>query len=188
MSNTRQTIIEIADELIRSRGYNAFSYTDISSRLDLKNAAIHYHFPTKHDLALAVIQYHTQSFHSFEERTKEKTPLQRINLFLNFYTSIHLSGKICIIGAFATDWNSLSDDTKTELEHFTNLVQDWLSTALNEGVENKSITINEAPEVEALSIITNILAATQLARINGSEQFATVKKSIINRITPKLTY
>ncbi|MBB4046226.1 AcrR family transcriptional regulator [Bacteroides reticulotermitis] len=39
----------MADELIKTIGYNAFSYADISKQLNIKNAAIHYYFPTKSD-------------------------------------------------------------------------------------------------------------------------------------------
>ncbi len=56
MSDTRETIIALADQLIRTKGFNAFSYADISAPLDIKNAAIHYHFPNKADLGIAVIE------------------------------------------------------------------------------------------------------------------------------------
>lgn len=183
MSNTRKSIIKIADELIRSRGYNAFSYTDISKRLGVKNAAIHYHFPTKLDLALAVVQYHTQNFNHFQQRNATKPPLQRLKLFLSFYTAIQTSGKICIIGALTTDWNSLNDATQKALKEFTQAVRTWVTNTLQQGKDNGTLSFKSTADSEALSIITNIFAATQLARVTGSNDFASVKKSILNRIT-----
>ena len=55
ISNTRDQIMDRAAELLMSRGFNGFSYRDISSHLGVKNAAVHYHFPAKTDLALALI-------------------------------------------------------------------------------------------------------------------------------------
>ncbi|MDR3047168.1 MAG: TetR/AcrR family transcriptional regulator, partial [Bacteroidales bacterium] len=52
MNDTRSEIISIANELIKSIGYNAFSYADISKKLNIKNAAIHYYFPAKADLGV----------------------------------------------------------------------------------------------------------------------------------------
>ena len=86
MSSTKQQITLLADELIRSNGYNAFSYSDISKPLGIKNAAIHYHFPSKPDLALEVVKFHEESFDRFAERVQGKPALSRIKLFLNFYT------------------------------------------------------------------------------------------------------
>ena len=44
-SDTREQIIDRASELMMQRGFNGFSYSDISAPLGVKNAAIHYHFP-----------------------------------------------------------------------------------------------------------------------------------------------
>ena len=57
MNDTRNEIIRIGSELIRSVGYNAFSYADIAKVLNIKNAAIHYYFPTKSDLGEVIIGY-----------------------------------------------------------------------------------------------------------------------------------
>ena len=37
--NTKKRILDIAEKLIMSKGYNAFSYKDISTKLNVKNAA-----------------------------------------------------------------------------------------------------------------------------------------------------
>ena len=52
MNDTRNEIIRLGSELIRSIGYNSFSYADISKALNIKNAAIHYYFPSKSDLGV----------------------------------------------------------------------------------------------------------------------------------------
>ena len=55
MNDTRSEIIRLGSELIRSIGYNSFSYADISKALNIKNAAIHYYFPSKSDLGVEKI-------------------------------------------------------------------------------------------------------------------------------------
>ena len=37
----------MAEDLLLTRGFNAFSYQHISSELGMKNAAIHYHYPKR---------------------------------------------------------------------------------------------------------------------------------------------
>ena len=40
-TDTREAIVRIGTQLIKSHGYNAFSYADISEQLQIKNAAVH---------------------------------------------------------------------------------------------------------------------------------------------------
>jgi len=183
MSTTKQQITLLADELIRSNGYNAFSYTDISKPLGIKNAAIHYHFPSKPDLALEVVHFHDESFNRFLERVREKPALQKIKLFLNFYTSIQQTGRICVIGAFATDWNAMNDEIQSAMTNFTQKVIDWITETLESGINEETLNLSDSPYSEALSILTNIFAATQLSRISGSDHFAAIKQNILNRIS-----
>jgi TetR/AcrR family transcriptional repressor of nem operon len=45
--DTKKRILDMAEDLLLTRGFNAFSYQHISSELGMKNAAIHYHYPKK---------------------------------------------------------------------------------------------------------------------------------------------
>jgi len=67
MNDTRSEIIRLGSELIRSIGYNSFSYADISKALNIKNAAIHYYFPSKSDLGVEIIR---ENLNAFNELTK----------------------------------------------------------------------------------------------------------------------
>jgi TetR/AcrR family transcriptional repressor of nem operon len=60
-NDTRGQIMDRAAQLLMSRGYKGFSYRDISSHLGVKNAAVHYHFPAKTDLALALVDEYRQT-------------------------------------------------------------------------------------------------------------------------------
>ena len=61
VGNTREQIMQRAEALLLQKGFNGFSYRDISAPMGVKNAAIHYHFPTKGDLGVALIEkYHSK--------------------------------------------------------------------------------------------------------------------------------
>ncbi|MCH6573146.1 MAG: helix-turn-helix transcriptional regulator, partial [Proteobacteria bacterium] len=46
-TSTREHILKRATMLFQGRGYNGFSFKDISTPMGIRNAAIHYHFSTK---------------------------------------------------------------------------------------------------------------------------------------------
>ena len=58
---TSQKIVDVATDLIKVRGYNAFSYQDISSLVGIRKASVHHHFSTKGDLGSAVVRRVTET-------------------------------------------------------------------------------------------------------------------------------
>jgi TetR/AcrR family transcriptional repressor of nem operon len=56
MSLTREKILELGEDLLLTKGYNAFSYQDISKELGIKNAAVHYYFPAKENLVTSIVK------------------------------------------------------------------------------------------------------------------------------------
>ncbi len=182
MRSTKETIVQLGDELIRSNGYNAFSYADISKQLNVKNAAVHYHFPSKSDLAEAVVEWHEDSFQRFTEKAAPRSASDQIKMFLNFYASIQVSGKLCVIGTFATDWNSMDERIQQRVTNFTNGVLEWITNTLDTGKEEGSLSFSAPANIEALKILTNMCAGTQLARVTGSNDFTAIKNSILKEI------
>ena len=53
---TKRRILDLAENLLQRLGYNGFSYQHLSKELGIKNAAIHYHFPTKEELGVEIIE------------------------------------------------------------------------------------------------------------------------------------
>ena len=47
VSDTSGRILDVAERLVQTRGFNAFSYADIAAALNITKASLHYHFPTK---------------------------------------------------------------------------------------------------------------------------------------------
>jgi AcrR family transcriptional regulator len=54
--DTRSDILITAGELFAQRGYQHTSLREIATRLGLTKTAVLYHFPTKHDILLALTQ------------------------------------------------------------------------------------------------------------------------------------
>ena len=79
--DTKAEIIRISDSLIREKGFNAFSFSDISRQLNIRNASIHYHFPTKTALGVAVINEHLAQLDNLIKANAGKDPLKKLNAF-----------------------------------------------------------------------------------------------------------
>ncbi len=53
-TDTRETIMRAARAAVQAHGYNALSFRELAKEVGIKSASVHYHFPTKGDLAAAL--------------------------------------------------------------------------------------------------------------------------------------
>jgi len=180
--NTREQIIRIADNLIREKGYNAFSFYDISKKVGIKTASIHYHFPLKSDLGVAVIEQHIDNLSTIIEKYKSKSPTDRLDKFFSIYVAIKNENKVCLVGSLASDLNTLDEQVQIKLKTFTELMFNWVCTFLDEGRNSKAFTYEGSPRTKSVMIISNLLALLQLSRLSYDQEF----KSVIDTIKLEL--
>lgn len=60
--DTKSALLAEAETLVRTVGYTAFSYADLSERVGIRKASIHHHFPTKEALGNALIDSYLARF------------------------------------------------------------------------------------------------------------------------------
>ena len=54
MNEILAAIMDAAERRMRIGGFNGFSFREIAADVGVKSASVHYHFPTKENLAAAV--------------------------------------------------------------------------------------------------------------------------------------
>src|SRR5947209_18270461 len=65
---TAERILDIAERLVQTRGFNNFSYGDIADELGITKASLHYHYPGKAELGRALINRYAARFAQALER------------------------------------------------------------------------------------------------------------------------
>lgn len=130
-SDKKTEILDCAQALIQSRGYNGFSYADISSAVGIRKASIHHHFPSKIDLAVAVLERYRAVFNrallSFE--TQANT-MAKLRLYAGLYQNVLEENKLCLCGMLASDMQTLPEEVKKVVRGFLSDNADWLSEVL----------------------------------------------------------
>lgn len=186
MSVTREKIMELGEDLILNKGYNAFSYQDISSEMGIKNAAVHYYFPSKSSLGTSIVK---NNIHRFEEMTdnmqiRELDEWQQLESFLKIYLRSNREQKICLMGSLGPDFNTLPEPTQNELARMTKIVIDWLTELLRIGKEKGSFDYKGEPRDRALVILSNMIGSLLLARILDKSEFKMIYHSVIEDLKP----
>ncbi len=182
---TRSEIIQLADHLIREKGYNAFSFYDIAKSVGIKTASIHYHFPAKSDLGIAVIEQHIESLNAVIEKYKSKSPGEKLDKFFSIYSQIKSENKVCLVGSLTTDLNTVDESIKTKLKIFSSVMLGWVSNFLEEGRKKSVFQFEGLPRTKAIMLIGNMLAIVQLSRLTGDKDFKAVKDAIKQELLKK---
>jgi TetR/AcrR family transcriptional repressor of nem operon len=170
VSNTRQQIIDKAAQLMLQRGLNGFSYRDISEPLGVKNAAIHYHFPSKADLALALIEDYQETLRrqTAEFMAYGGPARPQLEGMFSFTRQQCACGRpICMAGALTVDFEDLNDETRNAMDQVMKETVSWLTHVVETGREQNEFQFKGSARPKAISILAIIQGARQLARIHG---------------------
>jgi len=184
-TDTKEEILRLGTDLIQVYGYNAFSYADISKELDIKNAAVHYHFPGKEDLLAGIIDQYIQRYKELGAKINAPgiTAKQKLDVFISRYTDLCEQNKICIIGSVCSDYNTMPESVKTKLGELIEMVLGMVEKVLQQGKKNGELDFPETARVKSLLIMTNLAAGVQLARITGKKDYMAICKSIIDQVS-----
>ncbi len=178
--------MELGESLIRTKGYNAFSYQDISTELGIKNAAIHYYFPTKENLGTSILKTNIQRFEEMTDNMQSRgfDEWKQLDSFIKIYVKSHREQKLCIVGSLGPDVYTLGESTKAELFKMTEKIITWLTNLLDSG-RAKNIFAFEGEAVnKATTIFSALVGGLQISRISGNTDFKSLYMSIAEDLKP----
>lgn len=183
-------ILTVAERLIQSRGYNAFSYRDIAEEVQIKTSSIHYYFPAKADLGKAVVQRHLEGLAETLKPLLEDEKLsfakklgQVIDTLVAKTYGDHQ--KMCLGGMLAADALTLPEPIKKEVRHFFTRIAQWFRQMLTEAVERKEIQLEKRNiAAEAAFILALFEGSLLLARLYKDEGYlAAARRQIMARFS-----
>ena len=177
LPGTRTRVLDLAEGLLLERGFNAFSYQHIARELGMKPAAIHYHYPSKDDLGLAIIQRQVRRLRKWRDlpRVAELAPAAQLEALLTVYVGhLALGRRVCLFGALAADFRTLPPAMQAELQTFNRELTDWLAQVLAAGRATATLTFVGSPAAKALQVLTTLAGALQVARVHDETPFRAI--------------
>ncbi|MEP9380051.1 TetR/AcrR family transcriptional regulator [Aquabacter sp. CN5-332] len=126
MSDVAAAIMDAAERRMRRGGFNGFSFREIAADVGVKSSSVHYHFPTKENLAAAVIKrYTTESAEMFErELAKETDP---VKVWVKaFRVTIHSQDRMCPCAVLGGSSQDLPPEVAAEVKRFFKMCHDKL--------------------------------------------------------------
>jgi TetR/AcrR family transcriptional repressor of nem operon len=171
-TGTRDRILDIAETLLLDKGFKGFSYKHIADQLGVKNAAIHYHFPTKSDLGTALVERYRHRFNAWIEQQRQTpiSPREKLNGYFGITLSyLRHGGKVCPLGVLETEFNVLPVPLQEAAQALDREMRDWLSGVLEQGRATGEFVFDGSADAKALVITATLQGVLQIARTAGSK-------------------
>jgi TetR/AcrR family transcriptional regulator, transcriptional repressor for nem operon len=167
---TAGRILDIAERLVQTRGYNGFSYADISAELRIRNASVHYHFPSKTDLGRKLVARYRENFMAALAGLEAESgdARRRLRRYAGLWARVLRDrDRMCLCGMMAADIATLPKPVRAEIRRFFDENEAWLVRVMTEGRKAKSLRFASTPEVEARLLTMGLEGAMLVARSYG---------------------
>lgn len=134
-TDTRETILRAARLVVQAHGYNVLSFRELAKEVGIKSASVHYHFPTKGDLAAALASRYTDEAVAFldELRASFADHGQRMEAYTAiFRRALENDNRMCLCGILSAEYRDLPEAVRVEVDRFTSVNTRWLAEMLAE--------------------------------------------------------
>jgi TetR/AcrR family transcriptional repressor of nem operon len=150
----REALLDHAQTLLMTHGYNGFSYRDLSELVGVKTSSIHYYFPTKEDLALEAVNAYSADLMSSIYAIDSSAPAdKKLDRYTKLFGRIIGGGnRICLCGMLAADIESLPEKVRHAVQSFYKANENWLAKVLAEGEAQDTLDAGGKPEAAARTL------------------------------------
>lgn len=171
-TDTKEKIIELATDLILAGGYPSLSYQQISSKLGIKNAAVHYHYPSKEDLGTEVLRKEIERFNDFISEVSGLGHWEKLETYMfNYRKYLENENRICMIGSSASDYNEIPEPMQTITAEYFTIVKNWFTDLMEKGRAEKVFYFRGEAANKAALISSAMAGGLQHARLVGNNYY-----------------
>ncbi len=168
--DTRTALLDVAENVARRRGFDGFSYADLADAVGIRKASIHYHFPTKADLSIALVERYKETFFAqlAEISAHETSAVGRFDELISLYRRALSEGEtVCLCVSFSPHAEVMTPEVRAELTAFREGVTAWIAEVLALGRADGSLRFAGTPEAAAPGILALLEGAQLAARAQG---------------------
>jgi len=164
-NDTKSMLLREAEFLLRTQGYAAFSYADLSAKVKIRKASIHHHFPTKEDLGVAVVDSYLERFANDLNalQNKEVNATAKLSAYGDFFSSSLRDGMMPLCGALAADSLELPRSMQRRVKRFFQLHLEWLQLTISEGIRARELKSEPSASRSALTLLSTLQGASIVA-------------------------
>jgi TetR/AcrR family transcriptional repressor of nem operon len=184
-AGTAERILDVAERLVQSRGYNGFSYADVAAELGISKPSLHYHFPGKAELGEALVTRYAQRFGealAVIDAAGEDAPT-RLNRYASLYADVLDQERMCLCGMLAADDETLPTAMREAVVRFFDENETWLERVLDEGKVAGLLRYDGTARDQARLMLSSLEGAMLVARpYRDPERFRAASRRLLDSL------
>jgi len=168
-ASTASQILDVAERLAQSRGFNGFSYADVAAELGLTKAALHYHFAGKAELGEALIARYSVRFVAALAALDASGVSAHAKLegYAELYVDVLRDKRMCLCGMLAAEYQTLPPPMRAAVIHFFDENEAWLQRVVDQGKHEGTLRAEGSARDIARGIVGGLEGAMLVARPYG---------------------
>jgi len=179
---TAVRILDVAERLLQTCGYNGFSYADISDELGITKASLHHHFATKAELGTALVRRYTEQFAAALREIDAGTPtaLGKLQRYAHLYERVVRGERLCMCGMLAAEYATLPRPMQEQIRRFFDANEAWLAAAIELGRRTEELHARGAASDLARLLLAALEGAMLVAHpFNDVRRFTTAARAAL---------
>lgn len=184
--DTREKVLDVAERLVQTRGYNGFSYADVAAEVGVTKATLHYHFPGKAELGAALIERYAARFSQQLAGIDREggDAASKLRAFAAIYADVLRERRMCLCGMLAADYETLPKPMQEAVVRFFDEAGAWLTEVIEEGAERGDLRRPGSPHEAAQAILGGLEGAMLVARPYGDvKRFDAAANQLLESLT-----
>jgi TetR/AcrR family transcriptional repressor of nem operon len=168
-TETARRILDIAERLVQTQGFNGFSYADIAAELHVTKASLHYHFATKAELGTELIaRYHASFQRALDTIAEEEADARRrLRRYADLYAGVLRKDRMCLCGMLASELGTLPKPMREAVTLFFDANEAWVTEVLERGRRERSLRFRGPSAELARTLVASLEGAMLVARSYG---------------------
>ena len=175
-TDMREAVLAAARATVQARGYTALSFRELAKEVGIKSASVHYHFPTKGDLGVALAKRYTEEGAAYLEEVLATAPGPHVcfdRYVAIFRAALANGNRMCLSGIMSAELDDLPEEVRREIDHFPRMCISWMTRVL---ATNEPEANEEERNERAMAIYAAIAGAQLIAR--GRNDIAVYDRAI----------
>lgn len=182
MTDKREQLEAIASKAIQRGGVRSVSFRTLADAVGVKSASVHYHFPTKSDLAHAVVAGYTERFEEHLESVarKHRTLSGKLNAFIKVFDEVLADDGLCLCGMMAAELKALDPATKQALKRFFRKAEAWLEATID--AHSDELASSMPGKHLAKVLMSGLEGAVLLDRVDGGDDRLKAMRALVKAV------
>jgi TetR/AcrR family transcriptional regulator, transcriptional repressor for nem operon len=166
IASTSDLILDAAEMLVQTRGFNGISYADIAGEVGVTKANLHHHFGSKAQMGDALLARYAERFFAALAKIDKTggTGLRRLEAYTALYEGVVRMNRLCLCGVLAAEYDTLPAPMRKTVRGFFDGNEVWIERVIKLGRKDGSLASRGNALEEARVLLAGLEGAMLITR------------------------